>query len=91
MAGALPRAPLAGPFLSQLASSDRERAGQDSAGDKVARRPNYGFEKKQRELKKQKKKQEKAERRAREADDSGPDRDEAAENTTHQSERSEDK
>jgi hypothetical protein len=32
----------------------------------VARRTNYGFEKKQRELKKQKKKEEKAERRSRE-------------------------
>jgi hypothetical protein len=32
----------------------------------VARRTNYGFEKKQRELRKQKKKDEKAERRSRE-------------------------
>ncbi|MDA0312715.1 MAG: hypothetical protein O2992_11440 [Gemmatimonadetes bacterium] len=32
----------------------------------MARRPNYGFEKKQRELRKQKKNEEKAERRSRE-------------------------
>lgn len=56
----------------------------------MARRPNYGFEKKQRELKKQKKKQEKAERRAREADNSGPDSEEAAANATSSLEPSED-
>ncbi len=44
----------------------------------MAKRTNYGFEKKQRELKKQKKKQEKAERRIREEETSlAPDRGEA--------------
>jgi hypothetical protein len=35
----------------------------DEQGESVARRTNYGFEKRQRELKKQKKKEAKAERR----------------------------
>lgn len=38
----------------------------NACGGTVAKRTNYGFEKKQRELRKQKKKQEKAERRLRE-------------------------
>ena len=48
----------------------------------MARRTNYGFAKKQRELKKQKKKQEKAERSAREKETSpAPDGGEAADET----------
>ena len=46
-----------------LQSGGRE---SNSSGGTVARRPNYGFEKKQRELRKKKKNEEKAERRSRE-------------------------
>ena len=55
-----------GPFVQNrdvLHSGERE---SNVCGGTVARRTNYGFEKKQRELRKQKKKQEKADRRARE-------------------------
>ena len=52
----------------------------------MAKRTNYGFEKKQRELRKQKKKQEKAERRIREEETSpAPDGDEAADETPPES------
>ena len=48
----------------------------------MAKRTNYGFEKKQRELRKQKKKQEKAERRIREeATSPAPEGDEATDET----------
>jgi len=40
---------------------------ESTNGGTVARRTNYGFEKRQRELRKQKRKEEKAERKAREA------------------------
>ena len=53
----------------------------------MARRTNYGFEKKQRELRKQKKNQEKAERRSREeADSSAPGSGEAVDKTPPESE-----
>jgi len=49
-------------------------------GGPVARRTNYGFEKRQRELRKQKRKEEKAERKRREAaGEQLPDADEAVE------------
>ena len=52
----------------------------------VAKRTNYGFEKKQRELRKQKKKQEKAERSIREeATSPAPDGAEAADETPPES------
>ena len=55
----------------------------------MARRTNYGFEKKQRELRKQKKKQEKAERRNRdEAASPALEGDEAAYETPFESEQS---
>ena len=48
----------------------------------MARKPNYGFEKKQREIKKQKKKEKKAEKRRlkREVDNGDPPVDGSAEN-----------
>jgi len=53
----------------------------------VARRTNYGFEKKQRELRKQKKNQEKAERRGREdAPSSAPETGESVDRTPSESE-----
>ncbi len=59
----------------------------NASGGTVARRTNYGFEKKQRELRKQKKKQEKAERRGREeAGSSAPKSGEAADKTQPESE-----
>tara|TARA_B100000809_G_scaffold32397_1_gene28267 strand:- start:735 stop:917 length:183 start_codon:yes stop_codon:yes gene_type:complete len=55
----------------------------------MARRTNYGFEKKQRELRKQKKNQEKAERRNREkAASPAPEGGEAADETPSESEQS---
>jgi len=54
-------------------------------GGTVARRTNYGFEKRQRELRKQKRKQEKAERRREEATDATPDDSEASDETPPQS------
>jgi len=52
----------------------------------VAKRTNYGFEKRQRELRKQKKNQEKAERRIREeATSPAPDAGEAADETPPES------
>jgi len=52
----------------------------------VAKRTNYGFEKKQRELRKQKKKQEKAERRLREEEaKTAADGDEAEDETPTES------
>jgi hypothetical protein len=55
----------------------------------VARRTNYGFEKKQRELRKQKKKEEKAERRSQEeATNSAPASDGAVDETPPESGRS---
>ena len=55
-------------------------------GGTVAKRTNYGFEKKQRELRKQKKKQEKAERSSREEETSAaPDGGEAADETPPES------
>ena len=52
----------------------------------MAKRTNYGFEKKQRELRKQKKKQEKAERALREKEASlAADGDEAADETPPES------
>ena len=52
----------------------------------MAKRTNYGFEKKQRELRKQKKKQEKAERRIREEEiDPASDGGEAADETPSES------
>jgi len=52
----------------------------------VARRTNYGFEKKQRELRKQQKKQEKAERRSgEEAPGSAPERGAAGDETPPES------
>ena len=52
----------------------------------MAKRTNYGFEKKQRELRKQKKKQEKAERSSREeATSPAPDGGESADETPHES------
>jgi hypothetical protein len=55
----------------------------------MARRTNYGFEKKQRELRKQKKNQEKAERRNREeAASPAPEGGEVAEETPSKSEES---
>ena len=53
----------------------------------MARRTNYGFEKKQRELRKQKKNQEKAERRRREgAASSAPESGEVTDKTPPESE-----
>lgn len=67
-----------------LRSGGRE---SDAIGGTVARRTNYGFEKKQRELKKQKKNQEKAERRNREeAPSSEPESGEAEDKTPPESE-----
>ena len=55
-------------------------------GGTMARRTNYGFEKKQRELRKQKKNQEKAERRNREkAASPAPEGGEAADETPSES------
>ena len=58
-------------------------ASQHIYGGTMARRTNYTFEKKQRELKKQKKNKEKAERRNREeADSSAPEGGEATDDTS---------
>ena len=58
-------------------------------GGTMARRTNYGFEKKQRELRKQKKNQEKAERRNREeAASPAPEGGKAADETPFESEQS---
>jgi len=57
---------LGGPFRPNRADSAREGARRPYTEGPLARRTNYGFEKKQRESRKQKKKQDKAERRARE-------------------------
>lgn len=51
---------------SQSAHSTREGVNRLTKDGRMARRPNYGFEKKQREMRKAKKKQEKAERKAAE-------------------------
>ncbi len=66
-----------------LQSGGRE---PNASGGTVARRTNYGFEKKQRELKKQKKNQEKAERRNREAASSAAESGEAVDKTPPESE-----
>ena len=50
----------------------------------MAKRTNYGFEKRQRELRKQKKNQKKAERRIREEASPAPDGDDAADETPPQ-------
>ncbi len=67
-----------------LQSGGRE---SNASGGTVARRTNYGFEKKQRELRKQKKNQEKAERRRREKEaGSAPESGEVADQTPPESE-----
>lgn len=45
----------------------------------MARRPNYGFEKRQKEIKRQKKKDEKAEKKRMKKEEAGGDQDEAVE------------
>jgi hypothetical protein len=73
-----------GPKSRGLHSGGRE---SNADGGTMARRTNYGFEKKQRELRKQKKKQEKAERRsAEEAAKSAPEADEAGDETPPETE-----
>ena len=49
--------------LQERANLPIGRARVESHGGKMARRTNYGFEKRQRELRKQRKKEKKAERR----------------------------
>ena len=50
-------------FLLSYGKFSRLSGPLHNGGELVARRPNYGFEKKQREIRKQKKKQEKAEKK----------------------------
>ena len=77
----------AGPLQSKIARLQSGGRESNASGGTVARRTNYGFEKKQRELRKQKKNQEKAERRRREeAPSSAPKSGEAADKTPPESE-----
>lgn len=58
----------AGPLSLRLASRGlHPGAGADERGGSMAKRVNYGFEKRQRELRKQKKSAEKAERKLQDA------------------------
>lgn len=62
-AGAVRRRSVRADLHSNNAHAPIGRARVESTGGIVARRKNYGFEKRQRELRKQKKKREKEERR----------------------------